>query len=261
MMATKPKPKDIVKEQIKEPEQKKLPKDISLDILPIKEMKDALMPTSKPIHENLPSPPFVMTIVAPVKSGKSTIVGNALLRFYPNAWDSIWYFSPTADMDKTTKSFLKAFEDNDKQDITIFKHHEDLMNIDTYIDLVCEEQRKTPQEERKRVLIVIDDCVGYKMKKLNYLCSRHRHFNISVMVSTQVYRRLDPIMRINSTCVLICKVSNNKEFMKIEEEILENIPNYLEHYNTATAKRYDFLFFNIHEQKLYHNFNTLLWEK
>ena len=49
--------------------------------------------------------------------------------------------------------------------------------------------------------------------------------------------------------------------MKIEEEILENIPNYLEYYNTATAKRYDFLFFNIHEQKLYHNFNTLLWEK
>ena len=191
-MATKP--KDIVKGQIKEPQQIEIPKDISLDILPIKEVKDTLMPTSKPIHPNLPAPPFVM-------------------------------------------------------------------NIDTYIDLVCEEQKKTPQTERKRVLICIDDCVGYKMKKLNFLCSRHRHFNISVLVSTQVYRRLDPIMRINSTCVLICKVSNNKEFMKIEEEILENIPNYLEYYNTATAKRYDFLFFNIHEQKLYHNFNTLLWEK
>ncbi len=261
MMATKPKPKDIVKEQIKEPKQIDIPKDISLDILPIKEMKDALMPTSKPIHPNLPLPPFVMTLVAPVKSGKSTIIGNLLLRFYPNAWDTIFYWSPTADQDKTTKSFLKAFEDNDKQDITIFKHHEDLMNIDTYIDLIVQEQKNTPQTERKRILIVIDDCVGYKMKNLNYLCSRHRHSNISVLVSTQVYRRLDPIMRINSTAVVICKVSNNKEFFKLEEEILENIPNYLEHYNTATAKKFDFLYFNIHEQKLYHNFDTLLWEK
>jgi len=235
--------------------------EVNLDILPIREVKDSLMPTSRPISDNLPNPPFVMTLVAPVKSGKSTIVGNLLLRFYPSCFDTIWYFSPTAEMDKTTKSFLKAFEDDERQELTIFDKHEDLLNLDTYIDIMCEEQKKTPQAERKRVLFVIDDCVGYKMKQLNFMVSRHRHFNISIIISSQMYRKLDPIMRVNSTAIIICKVSNGKEFMKLEEECLENIPNYLEHYNTATKKRYDFLFFNMTEQKLYHNFKTLLWEK
>ena len=39
---------------------------VNLDVLPIKEVKDTLMPTSKPISDNLPPPPFVMTLVAPV---------------------------------------------------------------------------------------------------------------------------------------------------------------------------------------------------
>lgn len=235
--------------------------DNVLDILPIKEMKDTLMPTSRPISDNLPHPPFVMTLVSAVKSGKSTIIGNLLLRFYPSCFDSILYFSPTAEMDKTTKSFLKAFEDDERQELTIFDKHEDLMNIDSYIDIICEEQKKSKQEERKRILFVIDDCVGYKMKQLNFMVSRHRHFNISVLISSQMYRKLDPIMRVNSTAIVICKVSNGKEFAKLEEEVLENIPNYMQHYETATAKRYDFLFFNMTEQRLFHNFKTLLWEK
>lgn len=256
---------DVVEnaEPIKQPQIERDEKgnEVNLDILPIREVKDSLMPTSRPISENLPTPPFVLTLVAPVKSGKSTIVGNLLLRFYPSCFDSILYWSPTAEMDKTTKSFLKAFEDDERQELTIFDKHEDLLNLDTYIDIICEEQKKTPQGERKRVLFVIDDCVGYKMKQLNFMVSRHRHFNISIIISSQMYRKLDPIMRVNSTAIIICKVSNGKEFMKLEEECLENIPNYLEHYNTATKKRYDFLFFNMTEQKLYHNFKTLLWEK
>jgi hypothetical protein len=56
-------------------------------------------------------------------------------------------------------------------------------------------------------------------------------------------------------------VTNGKEFEKIVEEILDNVPNYREHYETATAKRFDFLFFNMTEQRLFHNFKTLLWEK
>ena len=219
---------------------------INLDVLPIKEMKDVLMPTSKPITDNLPNTPFCMTITAPVKSGKSVLLGNILLRFYPKAWDRIFYFSSTADMDKTTKSFLKAFEDNEDQDITIFSKHEDLMNIDTYIELITEEQQKMPQEKRKSTLIVFDDCVGYKMKKLNFLSTRFRHFNVSIIYSGQCYRKMDNIMRVNTSCAIFFKVSNNKEFEKIESEILENVPNYLEYYNLATHKQYDFLFFNIY---------------
>ena len=235
-------------------------KEVNLDVLPIKESKDSLMPVSYPITDNLPATPFFMTITAPVKSGKSVLIGNLLLRFYPNAWDSIYYFSPTAEMCKTTKSFLKAYEDSD-QDITIMCKHEDLLNIDTYIELICEEQRRTKQEERKKILFVLDDIIGYKLRKLNFLASRYRHYNITTIIAVQSYRKLDPIMRVNCSCSIFFKVANQKEMGKIEEELLENIPGYLDYYNTATAKRYDFLFFDIQQQRLFHNFHTLLWEK
>ena len=68
-------------------------------------------------------------------------------------------------------------------------------------------------------------------------------------------------MRVNSTAVIINEITNLKELEKLEEEILENIPNWRSHYNAATKDKYNFLYFNILEQKLYHNFSKLLWEK
>ena len=68
-------------------------------------------------------------------------------------------------------------------------------------------------------------------------------------------------MRVNSTAIIINEISNLKELNKLEEEILDNVPNWKKHYDYATAQRYNFLYFNILEQKLYHNFSTLLWEK
>jgi hypothetical protein len=235
-------------------------KEANLEILAVKEKDDCKMPVSYPVTDNLLPHPWVLTCIAPCASGKTVLLANVLLRFYPNCFDAIYYWSPTADMCKTTKSFLKAYDDSD-QDITVFSKHEDLMNIDGYIELICEEQAKTKQEERKKVLFVFDDIIGYKMKKLNYLASRHRHFSISIFYSGQAYRKMDPIIRVNSSAAIFFKVANLKEFKKIEEELLENVPGYLDYYNTATAKRYDFLYFDIRRQKLFHNFHTLLWEK
>ena len=232
------------------------------DILKVKEADDSKMPESCPINDVVPKPPMILTCVSPAKTGKSTICGNLLLRYYKNCFDSVFLFSPTASTDKTTRSYLKAFENDDvNTELIVFEDHSDLLNADTYIQEIIDSQNKQEQSKRDRVLIVVDDCVGFQFKKLNYLCTRYRHLNISIIQNSQNYRRLDPLMRVNSTAIIINEISNLKELNKLEEEILDNVPNWKKHYDYATAQRYNFLYFNILEQKLYHNFSTLLWEK
>jgi hypothetical protein len=174
----------------------------------------------------------------------------------------VYVFSPSASTDKTTRSYLKAFENDDiDTELIVFEDHHDLMNADTYIQEIIDDQKKQHQSKRDRVLILVDDCVGFQFKKLNYLCTRYRHLNISIIQNSQNYRRLDPLMRVNSTAIIINEITNMKELEKIEIEILDNVPNWRKHYDFATKEKYNFLYLNILEQKLYKNLSQLLWEK
>ena len=197
------------------------------DILKIKESDDSKMPESCPINDIVPKPPMILTCVSPAKTDKSTICGNLLLRYYKNCFDRVFLFSPTASTDKTTRSYLKAFDNDDiDTELIVIEDHADLMAGDTFIQEIIDDQRKQEQDKRDRILIVVDDCVGFRFKKLNYLCTRYRHLNISIIQNSQNYRRLDPLMRVNSTAVIINEITNLKELEKLEEEILENIPNW-----------------------------------
>ena len=234
------------------------------DILKIKESEDAQMPESCPINDIVPKPPMILTCVSAAKTGKSTICGNLLLRYYKNCFDRVYLFSPTASTDKTTRSYLKAFDNDDiDTELIVFEDHSDLMNADTYIQEIINDQNKQEQTKRDRVLILVDDCVGFgsSFKKLNYLCTRFRHLNISIIQNSQNYRRLDPLMRVNSTAIIINEITNLRELEKIEIEILENVPNWKKYYDYCTKDRYNFLYFNILEQRLYKNLSELLWEK
>ena len=234
------------------------------DILKIKEADDSKMPESCPINDVVPKPPMILTCVSPAKTGKSTICCNLLLRYYKNCFDTVYLFSPTASTDKTTRSYLKAFENDDVDtELIVFEDHSDLMNADTYIQQIIDDQNKQEQSKRDRVLICVDDCIGFgsSFKKLNYLCTRYRHLNISIIQNSQNYRRLDPLMRVNSTAIIINEITNMKELGKLEEEVLENVPNWKKHYDYATKDRYNFLYFNILDQKMYKNFSELLWQK
>jgi len=235
---------------------------INPDILKIKESVESQMPESKPLNDIVPKPPMILTCVSPAKTGKSTIAGNLILRYYKNCFDRIYIFSPTASTDKTTRSYLKAFENDDiDTELIVFEDHNDLLNADTYIQEIINDQKKQEQSKRERVLILVDDAVGFTFKTLNYLATRYRHLNISILQNSQAYRRLDPLMRVNSTAIIINEITNMKELGKLEEEILDNVPNWKDHYDYATKEKYNFLYFNILDQKLYKNFTELLWEK
>ena len=123
----------------------------------IKESDDSKMPESCPINDIVPKPPMILTCVSPAKTGKSTICGNLLLRYYKNCFDRVFLFSPTASTDKTTRSYLKAFDNDDiDTELIVIEDHADLMAGDTFIQEIIDDQRKQEQDKRDRILIVVN---------------------------------------------------------------------------------------------------------
>jgi len=229
-----------------------------LKILPVKKVN-----TQKTFNVNpvLLEPPFTQLLVAPTKSGKSVLICNLLLNinFYKDVYDEIYFISPTVYIDHT----LKAIAEDDE----IIKIHEeeDLDKIDVILKDIIEDQRKAKMKDKDapHILIVLDDMISYF--KNNTLLDRapafSRHFNISFIISTQSFVGTPTKLRKNTASYIIFKLYNNADLKQFYDEIGSQFKDFMEYYNEATEDKYNFLYVNQRDMKIYHNFTKLLWEK
>ena len=100
-----------------------------------------------------------------------------------------------------------------------------------------------------------------KSKRLDSLPSYSRHYNISIIITTQVYNALPTKLRKNASCYLIARIYNNKDLQNIEEEIGANFSDFKTNYDKATKEKYSFLFVDNRNIELWRNFDELLWQK
>ena len=229
--------------------------DKSLKILKV---QDPPKEKEKPLHPNCPQPPALMLMISPIRTGKSTIISNLLLNsaFYGQEYfDEVMVISPTIHSDKTSRFLKKAFD-----------------TYDTYTDelvqgLVERQKSFEDPEDRPDVAIVLDDVIGMVRREayLNNLASRFRHYNIKLLLmSSQNYRKVSPVIRSNTTHMIIgSPFPNNKELGKIAEEMGDQFggeENFLKIYHTATPEKYDFLFLNLTENppEAWHNFEHIV---
>lgn len=212
------------------------------------------------IKHPLPKPPFTMALVAPTKSGKSNLIVNLLKNShfgYDDIFDEIYYISPTVGIDETLRSI------NEDDDIIKIDEEDDLKFLDDILNDIVKTQKAKSKEEREPVLIVLDDCLDYlkKSKRLDSLPSYSRHYNISIIITTQVYNALPTKLRKNASCYLIARIYNNKDLQNIEEEIGANFHEFKSNYDKATKEKYSFLFVDNRNIELWRNFDELLWAK
>ena len=202
--------------------------------------------------------PFLLVISAPVRSGKTNLLmallyQDTLLR---DIFDEIMYISPTIENDATGWPAMKDEE--------VVKITENLDQIDLILESIVEIQRAKDDKERGHTLIVLDDCLGLiKTSGHSYfstLCSKYRHWKISIIVTTQNFRAIPVTARYNASNYIIFKTNNRKELDKMEEELDGNFP-FLEVYDAATENRYNFLHLDMEEIKAYKNFDELVYEK
>lgn len=214
-----------------------------LDVVPI-----AVLKKNSSSKEPLPRHPFLWSVVAPPRSGKSTLIANVIMnRRYGYKWDMIAIISPTAAHDETYKYV------REKAGVVIYPTPAD---IDHIIPLLCESQEK--DDCREKMLVIIDDCVGYMNGAVEKIASRYRHYNMSVLVASQQFRKLPPTVRTCSNYWCLYQTHNMKEVSKLDEEFSGQFPGFMKLYNKATKEKHSFLFLDISTDQAFQNFTDKL---
>jgi hypothetical protein len=224
---------------------------------------DVRKPKMKPDTAPYPLPPhaFLWGVVAPPRSGKSnmlmTLIGASHM-YGRDYFDEIYVFSPSQNFDETTRHVLPKLKN-----VIQIDDPDQLENADVFVRQIMMQQSKEEVEDRPKILCLFDDLAGTleKNKSLQKLATKYRHYGISIIISVQQYKSLPVMIRNSMTCFTHFHIPNEKEYIKMNEELHDRFPMGAEIGRMATQKRYDFLFMNIEKAQLYHNFDTLLYDK
>ena len=93
-------------------------------------------------------------------------------------------------------------------------------------------------------LLMCDDCIealggGVRPKALAQLTTRHRHYKLNIILTTQYYTSCSPIIRVNMMKFFIFP-TNKKEIKKIADEhsIFDKPKEFEEYFREVTNKPY-----------------------
>lgn len=216
----------------------------------------------KSIPDELQQPPFCMILVAPSKSGKSNLLTNLLYNKnfgMTDVFEEIYYISPTVMIDKTLKKNVRE----DDNIIKIYKE-EDLEHVDDILDDIKRSQEDKDENERGDVLVILDDMIEYFSNhgKINSLPALSRHYGITVILCSQTMSNIPIRCRKNASSYIISNITNENDKNSIIFEIGSKFgKDFEKNLDEATKDKFNFLYCDNREMKLYHNFTKLLWEK
>ena len=205
-------------------------------------------------HENLLRPPFLMVVSAGVRSGKSVLIANLVYRknYYRGIFKRIFLISPTAHADPT----FKAFVDDPNCEVHAPSSREEFSASVEHIQKTAAELGPEVGRDSDRFLIVADDCAAFVRNgdALCQLATKYRHWGFSLIVSAQYYRMLPPVIRANTTALVLFEVKNSKERTAVFEENASTFGDRLEHvYNETMSKPYSFLVLDFRDRALLPN--------
>ena len=200
-------------------------------------------PKEKPrkvLHPNLPELPTIMVLVAPTKSGKSTILSNLFLRqeFYKGAFDNVTIMSNTIDQDITSRFLRKSCDCYTGYD-------------DNVLAGIIEQQKSFDDEDRPFIAMIFDDILGSVKRNsyLNHLVTRSRHYGVGLLaISVQSFKAVGPTIRNNTNSFICGNLQNLSELDKISAEysgMFGGDEKFRKIYHKATEQRYDFLYLDL----------------
>ena len=123
--------------------------------------------------------------------------------------------------------------------------------------MVAEHMKSKGFTKIYQILIIVDDFAddpsfSRHSKLLHALFSRGRHSFISTIVSTQKYRAISNIIRVNATNLYVFRLRNGGDLEALMDELsaLTDKKSLLQLYNLGTSEPFSFLFIKLNAKKL-----------
>jgi hypothetical protein len=230
----------------------------NLKITPIKPLKNQNK------EENfIMNPPFCAGIFSPPCTGKSTLISNICFKeqfFPPNG--ALEYFdggviviSPSIYLDESSRFLLKYCKCYDEYSDQILKN-------------ILDNQKNTPKEDRKKMLLIVDDCLNMCKRNslLNSLPSRYRHYNLNIIFSCQKWTGIDSKVRAQFSHLFIMSpypnIKEKNQIFEVYGDIYGGEKELNKLYEQATGgERYKFLYciLNSNPPKAFENFDKQIF--
>lgn len=173
-------------------------------------------------------PPFVSIFVAPRKSGKTFLINKLIQNVWAKQFEYIVIASPTLEFvdDYPVEQYV---EDKSK----LLKVHE---GLETTLKRLIEDQKRTqllhkenPDEyDEVSTLLILDDIIDSKLMKwgstnniTDLIAERGRHFNLSLVLTSQFLSAISPSVRRNAETLTMFAPIN---FAEVDRTLQEYVP-------------------------------------
>lgn len=208
--------------------------------LPVNKVQEYPLSAPLELHPLLPKPPFVLNVVAPRNSGKTNVLVDLLTRddMFFGKFNLIFIWS---------KSFL---HDSKWRNIKLPKECVKTDYDPDYTMRLFDIISALVLKEHFHTLFIFDDMIDQNIMNPSHLgplesiAARGRHYNISMIILSQMYMRNSSTVRNNATDVLAFRITNSDEFDKYASENREMLSSkeFKMMYDYATAEPYGFLY-------------------
>ena len=154
-------------------------------------------------------------LVGPSGSGKTVLLTSMILDIYKGCFSRIYIWSPSIEVDNTWRPVEDFIRDHIKpsdREKCFFDSYEpsEVEQVINTQKKIIDYQKEQKHQDLYQILIVIDDFADdtnftRKSQLLHQLYIRGRHYMISTITSTQVYKQISPTVRKNMTHLFIYK--------------------------------------------------------
>lgn len=251
-------------------------KKLSFSIEKLEEDKKEDIPVQQKI---IPKHPFRLLLSGESGSGKTLCLLNLLLRneFYRGFFRYIILISPNYHNDLQYQVLEKYIieeeikaKKNKQYKPVILEHYESFNagEMDEILNELSEAKEKMGRS-MKPVLFLLDDVIDdsklMNSKFFSMLGTRSRHYNASVIITTQSYMRVKRTTRLNMTHIIVFKPRTKGEEDRIYNEIISGCSKneFSKLCDFVYSEPFRFLVVNIAnpKDKLYMNFEYKIQKK
>ena len=192
-------------------------------------------------------------LCGPSSSGKTVLLSNMILDIYRDCFSIIYIWSPSINVDSTWRPVKDYIRDRIKpsdKEKCYFDSYEpsELEQVIKTQQKVIDYQKEQKHKDLYQIFFLVDDFVDdtsctRKSQLLHQLYIRGRHYMVSTITATQVYKAVSPVIRKNVTHLFIYRLRNYADLQAIIEEMsaAHDPKTLLQIYNEAIDEPYSFL--------------------